>query len=102
LWSLMMTLKVCEEEIDASDCGPKDVPATPLVNALRQTYNKKELHKAIKQCEIALVLESGLKGKESEEARIAKEVEANQKRIKKDLEKQHVLRRKVFLFTPVI
>ncbi|GJZ50334.1 hypothetical protein Tco_0604524, partial [Tanacetum coccineum] len=35
LWSLIMTLKVCKEEIDASDCGPKDVPATPLVNALR-------------------------------------------------------------------
>ncbi|GJZ20844.1 zinc finger, CCHC-type containing protein, partial [Tanacetum coccineum] len=37
----------------------------------------------------------GLKGKESEEARIAKEVEANHKRIKKDLEKQQVLRRKL-------
>ncbi|GKA24821.1 hypothetical protein Tco_0710854 [Tanacetum coccineum] len=32
---------------------------------------------------------------ESEEARILNEVEANQKRIKKDLEKQHVLRQKV-------
>nr|GEY95410.1 putative nucleotidyltransferase [Tanacetum cinerariifolium] len=32
---------------------------------------------------------------ESEEARISNEVEANQKRIKKDLEKQHVLRQKV-------
>ncbi|GJZ58543.1 ferritin-3, chloroplastic [Tanacetum coccineum] len=31
-------------------------------------------------------------------ARIAKEVEANQKRIKKELEKQHVLKRKVFIF----
>ncbi|GKB62620.1 hypothetical protein Tco_0918806 [Tanacetum coccineum] len=61
----------------------------------------KELHKAIKQCEMTLVSESGLKGKESEEARIAKEVEANQKRIKKDLEKQHVLRRKGLL-TPKI
>ncbi|GKB01422.1 60S ribosomal protein L32-1 [Tanacetum coccineum] len=25
---------VCEEEIDASDCGPEDVSVTPLVNAL--------------------------------------------------------------------
>ncbi|GJW66249.1 60S ribosomal protein L32-1 [Tanacetum coccineum] len=128
LWSLIMTLNVYEEEIDASDCGSEDVPATPLVNTLRGTAHSshinisiaaffnspawrlnlfplclirhpkygplKELHKAIKQCETALVSESGLKGKESEEARIAKEVEANQKRIKKDLEKQHVLRRK--------
>ena len=35
---------------------------------------------------------------QSEEARIAKEVEANQKRIKKEFEKQDVLKRKVFLF----
>ncbi|GKD48432.1 hypothetical protein Tco_1277408, partial [Tanacetum coccineum] len=107
LWSLIMTLKVCEEEIDASDCGPEDVPATPLVNALRFDQTSKyeplkELHKAIKQCETALVSENGdysggLKGKEREEARIEKEVEANQKRIKKDLEKQHVLRRKGLL-----
>ncbi|GJX88459.1 retrotransposon protein, putative, ty1-copia subclass [Tanacetum coccineum] len=41
----------------------------------------------------------GLKGKESEEARITKEVEANQKMIKKDLEKQHVLRRKLQVIT---
>ncbi|GKE68060.1 hypothetical protein Tco_1526132, partial [Tanacetum coccineum] len=70
----------------------------------------KELHKAIKQCEMALMeiaqgasnsKNSGLKGKESEEARIAKEVEANHKRIKKDLEKQQVLRRKGLL-TPKI
>nr|GEX74429.1 hypothetical protein [Tanacetum cinerariifolium] len=26
---------VYEDEIDASDCGPEDVPATPLLNALR-------------------------------------------------------------------
>ncbi|GKC14653.1 hypothetical protein Tco_1011435, partial [Tanacetum coccineum] len=42
-----------------------------------------------------VILQVALKKKRySKEARIAKEVEANQKRIKKDLEKQHVLRRK--------
>ena len=33
---------------------------------------------------------------QSEEARIAKEVEAHEKRIRKELEKQDILRRKVF------
>lgn len=33
---------------------------------------------------------------QSEEARIAREVEAHEKRIRKELEKQDILRRKVF------
>lgn len=34
---------------------------------------------------------------QSEEARIAKEIEAHEKRIRKELEKQDILRRKVLL-----
>lgn len=36
---------------------------------------------------------------QSEEARIAREVEAHEKRIRKELEKQDILRRKVLLTT---
>ncbi|GJT90474.1 hypothetical protein Tco_1079319 [Tanacetum coccineum] len=68
--------------------------------AAKQTFLQNERWPSLGSLDEAKAAIAALDGS-SEEARIANEVEANQKRIKKDLEKKHVLRRKVFLFTPV-
>nr|GEZ43362.1 nucleotidyl transferase domain-containing protein [Tanacetum cinerariifolium] len=83
--------QTCQVWILKTDEAYPKLMLTDMVDIVDQIFEQKvqDFLELIKKREHLDVLQ------ESEEARISNEVEANQKRIKKDLEKQHVLRQKV-------